>query len=366
MNNQPLQNSAPSQIPALTSIRGVLAFWVVIYHFWNDLILLFPFCEYLTPIVINGHLAVPAFFILSGTVLSLNYFDKFEKFSFTKYKSFLQSRLARIYPLHLFTLFIVLLMVIVSIYKKYDIDFNGYTPVQFLENLFLIQTWDPNFVLNWNYPSWSISSEWFAYLAFPVFIFLLKPVRKSLCLSIVVGIILLSLSTYWLQIRSSLPCPELLLVIPTFASGIVIQQIAKKITNSSLSKNLAITAYLAPAVLTVFYLPSHIARVSFFLFGISFLFLLFLNSSHLKTFWNTTFLVSLGESSYSLYMTHTLAQKILYKLLPVQGFEGSTFVFKFGIVLLYAALIFALSFASFYLIEKPFRIKFHKTLKKLN
>ena len=100
MNNQPLQNSAPSQIPALTSIRGVLAFWVVVYHFWNDLILLFPFCEYLTPIVINGHLAVPAFFILSGTVLSLNYFDKFDKFSFTKYKSFLQSRLARIYPIH--------------------------------------------------------------------------------------------------------------------------------------------------------------------------------------------------------------------------------------------------------------------------
>ena len=92
----------------------------------------------------------------------------------------------------------------------------------------------------------------------------------------------------------------------------------------------------------------------------------YINCSHLKTFWNTTFLVSLGESSYSLYMTHTLAQKILYKLLPVQGFEGSTFVFKFGIVLLYAALIFAFSFASFYLIEKPFRIKFHKTLKKLN
>ena len=352
MNNQPLQNSAPSQIPALTSIRGVLAFWVVVYHFWNDLILLFPFCEYLTPIVINGHLAVPAFFILSGTVLSLNYFDKFDKFSFTKYKSFLQSRLARIYPLHLFTLFIVLLMVIVSIYKKYDIDFNGYTPLQFLENLFLIQTWDPNFVLNWNYPSWSISSEWFAYLAFPVFILLLKPVTKSLCLSIIVGIILLSLSTYWLQIRSSLQCPELLLVIPTFASGIVIQQIAKNITNLSLSKNLSKTAYLALAILAAF--------------GISFLFLLFLNSPHLKTFWNTTFLVSLGESSYSLYMTHTLAQKILYKLLPVQEFEGSTFVFKFGILLLYAALIFALSFAAFYLIEKPFRIKFHKTLKKLN
>ena len=62
---------------------------------------------------------------------------------------------------------------------------------------------------------------------------------KNLCLSIIVGIILLSVSTYWLLFRSSLPCPQLLLVIPTFASGIVIQQIAKKITNSSLSKNLA-------------------------------------------------------------------------------------------------------------------------------
>src|SRR5262249_3697636 len=30
------------------------------------------------------------------------------------------------------------------------------------------QTWLPNYNLNWNYPSWSISSEWFAYLCFPL------------------------------------------------------------------------------------------------------------------------------------------------------------------------------------------------------
>ena len=78
-------------------------------------------------------------------------------------------RWARIYPVHFFTLLVVLGMVAVCRIKGWGLTDAGYGAWDFVLNLFLVQTWVPNFHLNWNYPSWSISSEWVAYLCFPFF-----------------------------------------------------------------------------------------------------------------------------------------------------------------------------------------------------
>ena len=57
---------------------------------------------------------------------------------------------------------------------------EGYTATTFVANIFLVQTWVPDFRLNWNYPAWSISSEWFAYLWFPVLSFVVLARVRSL------------------------------------------------------------------------------------------------------------------------------------------------------------------------------------------
>lgn len=135
----------PQKIDALTSLRGYLALWVVLYHFWNDFLVFFPQLRLLSPVIANGNMAVPGFFILSGFVLTYNYGKTFSAISFKKIKYFLLMRLARIYPVHLVTLLIVVAMVLVSRSLGFQLTESGYSFRDFVLNLFLVHTWVPPF-----------------------------------------------------------------------------------------------------------------------------------------------------------------------------------------------------------------------------
>src|SRR5262249_8096010 len=150
-------------VHSLTTLRGLAALWVVVYHFWPEVLVLLPGLALLTPLAVVGNLAVPCFFILSGFVLCYNYAPEFHRLSARDYGR----RLVRIYPVHLVTLLAVLAMALVSWRLGWALTDSGYTGRDFVLNVCLVHTWVPDFHLNWNYPSWSISSEWFAYLFFP-------------------------------------------------------------------------------------------------------------------------------------------------------------------------------------------------------
>src|SRR5262245_21034494 len=113
MPTDPAQRES-AEIVSLTALRGVLASWVVVYHYWNDVLALFPVAEPLTPAARWGHMAVPAFFMLSGFVLAYTYTDKFRTLSRRRVDSFIGRRLARVYPVHLATLLVVAAMVWIS------------------------------------------------------------------------------------------------------------------------------------------------------------------------------------------------------------------------------------------------------------
>ncbi len=79
----------------LTSLRGLAAFAVMGYHFaplLHDI-----------PIFNRGFLGVDLFFLLSGFILTHVYNNQLN------IRSFLSARIARTYPLHLFTLHLLLL-----------------------------------------------------------------------------------------------------------------------------------------------------------------------------------------------------------------------------------------------------------------
>ena len=92
-------------IDSLTSLRGLAALWVVLYHFQGDIVTLLPFSKFLLPFVVQGHFAVPIFFVLSGFVLTYNYLESMSgSLSRSELVQFWARRLLRIYPLHLVTL----------------------------------------------------------------------------------------------------------------------------------------------------------------------------------------------------------------------------------------------------------------------
>ena len=158
----------PPAIDSLTAVRGAAALWVVLFHFSPELYALLPPTRALAPLIDRGHLAVPLFFTLSGYVLALNHAAAFgRRLSAAGVKEFLLRRLIRIYPLHLATLLGTAAMAAVGARFGATLDPRGYGAVDFLLNLALVHAWVPEFHLTWNYPSWSISAEWFAYLLFP-------------------------------------------------------------------------------------------------------------------------------------------------------------------------------------------------------
>lgn len=161
--------SRPAEIRALTGLRAVLAWWVVLYHLAEpDLaaITLGPFDTLRT----HGYLAVDGFFILSGFILAYVYRDAFANPAPGTYVQFLIARLSRIYPVHL----VVLALLLVLFGSAYlGLGFRARVSERFgldelLWQVSLLHGWGFSQRLAWNYPSWSISAEWFAYLCFPL------------------------------------------------------------------------------------------------------------------------------------------------------------------------------------------------------
>ncbi len=154
------------QIDSLTSLRGIAAWWVVVFHFRDHI---WPAGSYWSHLASYGYLAVDLFFIMSGFVIQLRYGEMFERLSFPKFGDFIITRLARIYPLHLFMCIVYLLNPLAIHFFSHSGEITArYDPTQYVLGLFLVQAWGFLPGYGWNVPSWSISVEFAAYLLFPL------------------------------------------------------------------------------------------------------------------------------------------------------------------------------------------------------
>jgi peptidoglycan/LPS O-acetylase OafA/YrhL len=150
-------------IRPLTALRFFAAFWVVLYSYWPKLA--GPDAPML---VQKGYLGVELFFILSGFILCHVYLRGFREGRFG-YGGFLWNRLARVYPLHLTTLAAFAGLAIVAGLAGIAVDPHILDWPSLPANLTLTHAWGLARTAAFNHPSWSISAEWFAYLAFPLF-----------------------------------------------------------------------------------------------------------------------------------------------------------------------------------------------------
>lgn len=169
----------------LESLRGVAACLVVLFHSP------FYFSESSVAFFDNSYLFVDLFFILSGFVMALAYGEPIRNgLSFTTY---IIARLGRIYPLHLFMLILWVPYILVKQYL-FESGFGGTDQVDdsnlgtFVSNFFLIHSMGIHDTLGWNYPSWSISTEFFAYIFFFMTSALLDK-RNSLLFPILISVL---------------------------------------------------------------------------------------------------------------------------------------------------------------------------------
>jgi len=150
----------PDRFHVLDSLRGICAILVAFSHFLTN--------SHLTDakFIQNSWLFVDFFFVLSGFVIAANYQSRFadRQISFGR---FAWRRLMRLYPLHLFVLLLFVLTELA--FSKIDPagSFEGaQDPGLIWENILLVQSFGISGLLSWNYPSWSISAEYYTYLVF--------------------------------------------------------------------------------------------------------------------------------------------------------------------------------------------------------
>ena len=125
------------------------------------------------------YLMVDFFFILSGFIMYHVYGKMFsDKVDKSSFKKFTIARFARVYPLHFLTLFYCIVLFFVS--GRLNIPENpviqvANSPYSIMTNLFLLHSMNFHNWFSWNHASWSISTEWWAYMVFP---FLVAPFTR--------------------------------------------------------------------------------------------------------------------------------------------------------------------------------------------
>lgn len=155
-------------ISSLTSLRGIAAFVVVLFHV--DAIWLKLFSPDQRFFLHKGYLLVDFFFLLSGFIMVHVYGKDFESFQWTTFKRFVQARFARIYPVHFFALIGLIIFYVLKVSHLPGNPFDGrvWDPQALPAHFLLVQGMGFLSFFSWNVPSWSISTEWWMYMLFPL------------------------------------------------------------------------------------------------------------------------------------------------------------------------------------------------------
>ncbi|WP_199555241.1 acyltransferase family protein [Sandaracinobacteroides hominis] len=153
---------AGRRFEALDSLRGVCALIVVLYHY--------PVASHVghMAFVRGGYLFVDFFFVLSGFVIAWNYGSRIT--DGVRLGEFLIRRFFRLVPLHWFILSLYLAVELWGLRGQPPGTPMGAETGKTLEGLIRAATMTNSFGMDsqskWNMPSWSISAEWWTYVAF--------------------------------------------------------------------------------------------------------------------------------------------------------------------------------------------------------
>jgi len=356
----------------LTPLRGAAALLVAVFHFEMAMGRFVP--ARTTMFFEKSYLMVDLFFVLSGFIMLHVYGSRFSR-TLTKenIRHFFVARFARTYPLHIFTL--LLLMVIVRYLTNWG---NPPIPLEqprdILPNVFLLQSFGVCHIYNWNIPSWSISAEWGAYILFPLLALWIGRSRKMASVLLTIGVLaawgcIMYVLPRVNPLNHAIPVPHnlnttfdygFLRGIAGFTAGMLIYQLYRLPVIGRLFGNDKVTVLILLLIFTVMHFDINDALVVILFAALVLNFAL--NNEYLHRVCNHRVLQYLGDISYSIYLMQIFPQEPFshgWRLPGVTGAARGKFNIDFGRGLLYCMiylmLLVALASLTYYLVERPCR-----------
>jgi peptidoglycan/LPS O-acetylase OafA/YrhL len=349
------QSSEREEIRPLTGIRGLASLMVGLFHFHASWMLLLPLLKFCEPLALRGHLGVDLFFILSGFILSYVHYSGTSRFGLPEYRKFLWLRIARMFPNHVATIVCVAVLVLAA--KLRHLNFTGDYPLSGLPfQLTMTHAWPYAQGGAWNYPSWSISAEWFAYIAaFPLVWHLLKRAPGAVT-SVIIGFALLAVRWVTVDIPALKEWGRIILVSSEFiAGGLFFNAYLHSRKFTSTCQQWA--SLVALVILGALFLPPNFAFAPAIVIALfpPLLVGLTAETSRFSKLLSLAPALWLGRISYALYMTHGISQKVIKVILPSEHYTHASLPVRLSLLAVNAVLILAPAAALYYFVEVPSR-----------
>jgi peptidoglycan/LPS O-acetylase OafA/YrhL len=303
---------------SLDAFRGLCALSVVIFHM--DLVDSITELNFFK----GSSILVDFFFVLSGFVLTHSYGFR----QHLNFYDFMKARFFRLYPLHFFIFLVLIMLQFVKILATHyggivfsEAPFtNNFAVHEIIPNLLLLQSWT-SFTshFSFNYPSWSISIEFYLYILLFITIVTFG-INKKICWLIV------SVSAFLLIFfKSDILVLPVLRGLLCFFGGACTYLAYKKLSCIIINKSLASCVELCLILLIVYVVKSNFENqliVAALLFMLTVLFFSF-ESGVISSLLKIKPFQLAGKLSYSIYMIHaTILFFLTYTAMILQKITG--------------------------------------------
>ncbi|MBB5647087.1 acyltransferase family protein [Pedobacter cryoconitis] len=359
-------------LSSLTALRGIAALLVAIFHFEMAVARFVPAAQ--SMFFEKCYLMVDLFFIMSGFIMLHVYSSEFKNNIQAKsLKNFLVARFARVYPLHLFSL--LLLVVIV----RWLTDWGNppillEQPADILPNIFLLHSFGFTKIYSWNIPSWSISAEWAAYLLFPIIALCMNKKKAITVILLALFIVVAYYSIMYLlprknPINPAIPVPHNLNTtfdygyirgIAGFITGLLVYLLYElRAFRKAFSSDIVCLLIILAITLSMhFALNDSLTVLLFAMLVLSFT----ANNGRIAKFCNRKIPQFLGDISYSVYLMQIFLQEPFSHGIYLPGITGigrgkQNIDFSSGVLycITYLVLLIMISYISYQWVERPSR-----------
>jgi len=309
--------------PALLGIRGWLCLWIASAHYYfvaaynplnqgvvGDLTQL----SLVQKLLRFDFIAVDIFFVLSGYLLYAIYHKTFaNKQNHTRkdINKFNLVRLAKLYPLHIFTLALIAAMHYAGVAHptasgNQDALMDNW-PITLFINLVLMMAWSTIPAAAWNEPAWTISCMWLIYLVFPMLVAGIKYINSKYSIIIWLAIFIAiqqAVHSHFTGLSATDGAGAVMRSLLQFVSGCLVY---KLIQNISLNKHMPALLFIAAIALFttgVAYVDNYNYIPLFYTFAIIIVFCIAQPHRLFNMLFGNKLAMYLGKISYAIYILH--------------------------------------------------------------